>query len=272
MITTLNPAFQVPVIIAGPNSAQETDVFGSVTMHLGSRTELSAGVRHMSVIRPFALSITLGGGLIALPSSLFGGNCAAVRFPSTYPGFCDFTLPTAGTVVSDTTSRSSDRPKIYNVSLSHHITRDLLVYANTGTAWGAPWVSVGNQGALTTSSDPVVRSLTFHPASTSTSYEVGFKGTFLDGKARLNASVFRQRFKNLIVGAPGITYLNTATGQPTQANLSASVDTLVQGFDVDAAWQISSDWNLSVQGSYAHSQLEGSLTPCNITDAAGNPV
>lgn len=272
VISALNPAFQIPVLITGPNSVQETDLFGSVTLHLGDKTELSAGVRHMAVIRPFDLNIALGNGLMALPASLFAGNCAAARLPSTYPGFCDFTLNTAGTPVSNTTSRSSDRPNIYNVSLSHHVTRDLLVYANTGTSWGAPWTSIGIQGALTASADPVLSSLTFHPATTSTSYEVGFKATFLEGRARLNASAFRQRFRNLILGVPGITYLNTATGQPAQADLSASVDALVQGFDIDAAWQVNRDWNIAVQGSYAHSQIEGSLVPCNITGPAGQPV
>src|SRR6202012_6111698 len=107
----------------------------------------------------------------------------------------DCLLPTAA-VASDLTSRSSETPNIYNVSLSHHFTRDFLVYANTGTAYRPPVSSVGLTGAIASSPSPELPDLTFHPSERSRSYEVGFKSTWLDGRARLNASLFRQKFTN----------------------------------------------------------------------------
>ena len=126
-----NPAFQVPVVINGPRSVQETSLFGTLTLHLGAKTELSGGIRHIINIGQSNLLIGTGNGLIALPASILGGSCGT--FASTYPGSCDLPLQTAG-VVSNTAFRNSDRPNIYNVSLSHHLTRDVLVYANTGTS------------------------------------------------------------------------------------------------------------------------------------------
>jgi iron complex outermembrane receptor protein len=265
-----NPAFAIPVGFGGPpSSLQETSVFGNITLHLGSNTELSGGVRHIMSVSTTHLVTELGNGLIALPASIFGGNCAAARFASTYPGFCDLPLKTAS-VISDTSGHTSDRPNVYTVSLSHHITPDLLVYANTGTSWQPPGSSFSLQGGITASTNPAIRSLTFHPAATSRGYEVGMKSTFLDGKARLNLALFRQRYHGLYIGVPGISYFNDANNSVTQANMQASVDTLVQGLDLDAAWQITPEWNLAVQGSYAHNIIENSLVPCNIPGAVLN--
>lgn len=177
-------------------------------------------------------------------------------------------------VAGDFANRTSKTPTIYNVSLSHHVTRDFLVYANTGSSFRPPVASVGIQGALAGSTDPALSSLSFHPAETSTAYEVGFKATFLDGRARLNASAFRQKFTNLTIYIPGVTYLNTISTppQPTNFDFTASVKALVQGFDVDSAFQITPDWNVAVQASYADGKVKGSEVPCNVTNAAGAPV
>jgi iron complex outermembrane receptor protein len=271
-ISAFNPAFQIPVLITGPSDIQETSLFGAVTLHLGPKTEFSAGVRQIFSIYKTKLNIVLGDGQTALPAAAFGGNCAALQLPSTYPGFCDVRLPTGGTIVSNTSSRSSDSPTIYNFSLSHRFTDDLMLYATTGSSWLPPAPSFGVQGDITSSPDPVIRALTFHPASKSKSYEVGGKATFLDGRARVNASVFRQNFKNLPIYVPGISYLNTATGQPAQYNFTASVDAVVQGFDLDAAWQITPEWNIAAQASYAHSKVKDSQVPCNITGPNGQPI
>src|SRR6202012_5619277 len=103
----------------------------------------------------------------------------------------DCLLPTAA-VASDLTSRSSETPNIYNVSLSHHVTRDFLIYANTGTAYRPPVASVGITGALANSSNPTLSELTFHPSERSRAYEVGFKSTLFDDRFRLNAALYRQ--------------------------------------------------------------------------------
>jgi iron complex outermembrane receptor protein len=263
-----NPSFAIPVGFGGPpSSLQETSVFGNVTFHLPWDTELSGGIRHIMYVTTTHLVTELGDGQIALPASIFGGNCGARA--STYPGFCDFPLSTAA-VISNTSGHTSDHPNVYNVSLSHRVNRDLLIYANTGTSWQPPEASFSLQGGITASTNPDIRRLTFHPAETSRAYEVGFKSTFLDQRARLNVALFRQRYTGLYIGIPGISYFNDTNNGVTQQNMQVSVDALVQGFDVDAAWQITPEWSLSAQLSYAHSEIEGSLVPCNVPGAVLN--
>ena len=271
-----NPAFQIPIAIDIPGSIQESSLFGNVTFHLGANTELSGGIRHIWSIVNSTSTLSLQNGLVALPASTLGGSCGALA--STYAGFCDLPLP-GGSIISNLHSRASEQPNIYNVSLSHHFTRDLLVYVNTGTAYRPPTASIGIQGQLANPSQPELQTLNFHPSERSRAYEVGFKSTWLDGRARLNAALYRQRFTNLTIFIPGLVYNNVLPGQdpattsvPTNFDFTASVDALVQGFDVDAAFQITPNWNVSAQMSYSDGKVKGSQVPCNIEDAAGNPV
>jgi iron complex outermembrane receptor protein len=247
-----NPKYQVPVGIDIPSSLQETSLFGSVTLHLPWNTELSGGVRHIWSVASSQTLISTGAGTINIGT----GDIVVVQ-PA---------------IASNFTSHTSETPNIYNVSLSHHFTRDLLVYANTGTAFRPPVTSIGITGDLANSPDPLLHSLSFHPAERSRSYEVGFKSTWLDGRARLNASVFQQTFTNLTIYIPGISYWNTVAGATNNFNFTASVDAKVTGFDVDTAFQITPEWNVSAEMSYADGKVRGSQVPCNIPGAVLSPT
>ena len=268
--THYNPRYQVPVQISIPSILQETSIFANATFHLGHGTELSTGVRQIFSIASSHAQITTGQGFAAVAPGVVGAaSCAAAGLGSTYPGTCDLVIP-GGMNVGDQTTRSSETPHIYNLSLSQRVTPGLLVYANTGTSYRPPVASIGIQGALAVSADPALSTLTFHPSERTRGYEVGFKATFLHGRGRLDAAAFRQRFENLTIFVPGVTYLNA--GQPANFDFTASVDALVQGFDIDSALQITPNWNLAFQMSYADGRIQNSKVPCNITDAAGNPV
>ena len=266
-LAAFNPTYGVPLGIDIPSTLQETSVFGSVTLHLGDKTELTGGIRHMWSIVSNATLISLGNGMLnlgalglpaTLPCSIVKGTAGA------NPGDC--VLNTAGSA-GNFTSRTSETPNIYNVSLSHHFTRDIMAYATTGTAYRPPVASVGVTGAIVGNPDPELSTLSFHPAEHSRSYELGIKTTFLGGRARLNADVFRQKFSNFTLYVPNINYIS-ATGVST-FNFTASVDALVQGFDIDTAFQITRDWNVGLQASYADGKVQGSNVPCNTSDASG---
>jgi iron complex outermembrane receptor protein len=271
-----NPAFQVPIAIDIPSSLQETSLFGSVTLHLPYDTELSGGIRHIWSVTNSSTVITTENALLSLtalglPASI---PCAALPGLATgpSPGVCVIPGGAPGNA-GNLSARSSETPNIYNLSLSHHFTRDFLVYVNSGTAYRPPVASVGIQGALANATNPVLRTLSFHPSERSRSYEIGFKSTWFDGRARLNASVFRQRFSNLTIFIPGIQFLNTVSTPASVGSFdfTQSVDALVQGFDIDTALQITHDWNVSLQASYADGKVQGSLVPCNTFNAAGQP-
>jgi iron complex outermembrane receptor protein len=270
-LAAFNGAYQVPVLINAPNTAQETSLFGSITFHLGDNTELSGGIRHIWSIYTSNVSISTGDGLINLgaigipsaPCSLLGA------LPGPNPGDC---LLQSAAVVSNLATRYASTPNIYNVSLSHHFTRNFLAYATTGTAFRPPVASPGIQGALANSPNPDLSTLTFHPAETSRAYEVGIKSTWLDDRVRFNAAIFRQSFNNMTLYVPNIYYINTVSGAPSSFSFTQSVNARVQGFDLDTAFQVTPEWTVSAQMSYADGKVQGSLVPCNIYDASGAPI
>jgi iron complex outermembrane receptor protein len=285
-LAAFNPAFQVPVIINVPSTTQEVSLFGSITFHLGENTELTGGIRHIWSVVHNNTTISTENGLLSLGALGLppGVPCSLLGFASgSLPGSC--VLNTAQ-VVSNLHNYESDTPNIYNVSLSHHFTRNFLVYANTGTSFRPAVASVGIQGQLANFTLPGGNSLSFHPGERSRAYEVGFKSTWLDDRLRLNVSLFRQHFHNLTIYlphifyndvVPGLTPSATAEGAapgtyvPTIFDFTATVDALVQGFDVDTAFQVTPNWNVSAQMSYASGQTQGSQVPCNI-GPSGAPV
>jgi len=274
-LSAFNPAYQIPIFIDIPSSTQETSIFGSLTLHLGEKTELSGGVRQMWSIVKNNTTISTGNGLLnkAAAGAPAFVPCAVLQGVDIPGNGADCFVP-AASVQSNLQSRSSETPTIYNVSLSHRFTRDFLVYANTGSAFRPAVASVGLQGAIANSDIPGIDTLSFHPSEKSKSYEIGFKSTWMDGRLRVNASAFRQKFNNLTIFVPGIIYSNTVTTPPSNSvfNFTQSVDALVKGFDVDTAFQITPEWNIAAQVSYADGKVTDGQVPCNIFDASGQPV
>jgi iron complex outermembrane receptor protein len=270
-LASFDPRYQIPIVIDVPYLSEEASVFANATLHLGPRTEVTGGVRHIWSKFQSRLETTLGAGTTALPPAFINPllpNCAAAQLGSTYPGFCD--VPVPGQSLPTASFLAKKQPTIYSLSIRHRVSDDLMVYASTGTSYRPPIASPGLQGAINAHPDPVLNSLTFHPAENSTNYEAGFKLTFLGGRGRFNATVFRQTFENLTTFIPNILYVSTASSQPTLANLTASVDAKVTGFEIDAAAQVGR-FDLGVQVSYADGKVKGSQVPCNIVEN-GAPV
>ena len=248
-VGAFNPAYQVPINIDVPSTQQETSFFGSLTAHFGPDTEMSAGVRHIIAIGDDSTVLSQGEGLIRI-----GGN--------------DVTLP--GAVVQSLARRQKHTPTIYNVSLSHHFSRDFLVYANTGSSWR---VGPEQVGLFNAAGDPTLNSLIFLKPETSKAYEVGFKSTFLDGRARLNVALFRQKFHNLIFRTAPVPYLSTNGTSTSVAttNLTTNANAIVEGFDIDSAFQITHDWNVSAALSYSDGRVDNASIPCRDANFDGVP-
>lgn len=264
-----NPSFQIPLSILTPSFQQETSFFGSLTAHLGENTELTGGVRHIFHNGKGSASLVLGDGLIAVALPF---NCAAIGFKSTYPGSCDIPIK-GGTVLTNLSRRPSNTPTIYNLSLSHHFSRDLLVYANTGSSWRPGPTQIGINNGL---NSPELNALTFLSPETSKAYEVGLKSTFLDGRARLNVALFRQKFHNLINRTQPLPYLSNTTGNPANDTIGTfaftnNANALVEGFDVDGAFQITPNWSLTGALSYADGRLSNASVPCRDSNFDGVP-
>jgi iron complex outermembrane receptor protein len=262
-----DPRYQAPILIKVPGNALEASIFGSVTLHIGDKTELSGGARHIFARQDNSTTLTSGTGLIALAAA---GPCPAGQTPSAYPGFCD--LQTPATAIQSLSNRTVARPNIYNVSISRRLTPDLMIYANTGTAWRPGPTAVG---ILNASNDPVLNQLTFLQPESSRAFEIGLKSTFGGGRARVNIAVWRQNFHNLIVYIPNVPYLSSSLPgvfSVSTFNFTANADAVVGGADLDTAFQITPNWSVAFQYSYAGGHVnQGSRLPCNDANFDGVP-
>jgi len=270
---TFDPArfdarYQVPTVIDIPGTQQETSFFGNLTAHLGENTELSGGLRHIISITSNSTMLTTDTGTIAtrLPVPI---PCAIAGLPaSPYPGFCDAPVP--GSLIQNLRRHETHRPTIYNVSLSHRFSDDFLVYANHGTSWRRGPTQVGIFNA---ENDPDLGSVIFLKPETSRAYEIGFKSTLLDGRARLNVALFRQTFKNLIFRTAPVPYLSTngSSASVATTNITANADAIVDGFDIDAAFQVTPEWSISAALSYADGRVDNDQVPCRDANFDGVP-
>ncbi|CAN7268625.1 TonB-dependent receptor [Phenylobacterium sp. LjRoot225] len=257
--TQFNARYQVPTTIEVPNSYQETSVFGNLTAHFGENTELSAGVRHIiSITNDHTLLASAPGAIaVRLPAPI---PCTLAGLsPSSYAGFCDAPVP--GGVIQNLARRTTKRPTIYNISLSHRFSRDFLVYANHGTSFRR---GVNQVGIFNAENDPALSSVIFLQPETSRSYEVGFKSTLLDGRARLNVALFRQTFDDLIFRTAPVPYLSTngSSASVATTNITTNADAVIEGIDVDAAFQVTRNLNVSAALSYSDGRVDNAQVPC----------
>lgn len=243
--TAPNPRYTLPLSITSVGEQTETSFFGSVTWHLGEKTELTAGGRYVIFKNERALDVLGGAAFIAIP------------------GLGD--IPLAPSVQTSLRSQDEQEPFIYNASISHRFSDDFLVYANTGTAWRAGPTSVITFPTSAPGFVPI-QDFVFHVPEESTSYEVGFKSSFLDNRARLNVAVYRQNFDDYLFFSEQTYHLAINSRPPNEVRtfgFTANADAVVDGVDVDASFQITPRWNVATAYSWSEGVIDDDDVPCN---------
>ena len=245
--------------------------YGNLRVHIGDMTELSGGVAFVRDRVPVSLVINTGAArAIVTPAAAVGGNCALVPggSASNYPGFCDVSVP-AGARPGQT-NNDTYKKTLYNFSLSHKFTEDLLAYATTGTSFRTGLPAINNPG--------LPANLITPKPETATSYELGVKASF-GRRVRVSAAIFQLDYKNQLTTFEGIQYQNNTTtpGRLAQTSLAfySNIDARVRGFELEIAARPTDELSFGVNLSYSKIKSQGGNIPCNdatrpITDA--NPI
>lgn len=225
--------------ITRTGNSREKAFFGNLTAHLGEKTQISGGVRHIDYHDAGAL-------LVVTPGS-----------PNT------------------TAHNGQDAKKwIYTASIQHSLARDVMIYANTGSSFRPGINAIGDFSLAQSARESSFLNL---PAETSKSYEAGFKSTLLDQKMRLNISAFHQKFNNFPYRSPnGVYYVNTValtplTQQVAQFNFVAAVPVKVNGVEGEVAYELTPNWNVGAVASYALGKIKNGTIPCNDLNGDGKP-
>jgi iron complex outermembrane receptor protein len=259
-----DPAYTLQAQVHSPAKEKELSEFIHVTFHLPYDTELTAGGRYINYSKAGFTEVNLltAGTSIAVPLPV---PCNLAGLTSTYPGTCNLPASIAipnTTALPYTPQNLRDQPKIYNVSLSHKITQDLMVYLSSGSSWRPPAQSVGIYNA---SNDPTLNSLLHLKTETSYEYEGGFKWRFLDHRGRLDVTYYHQKFDGFIYeGLPTIYLQNNGQSTSVQPfSFNSNPDAVVNGIDLDSGFQITRQWSADLSATYANGHLTGSDIPCN---------
>jgi len=230
------PASAVFAGLGGVNFEVQTDltnqaVFGNLVFHLSDATDLSVGARYLEL----------------------SGNRS------------DF-LETPGPSVFRRDRPVSENAFVYNASLSHDFTDDVMGYVSYGHSWRPGGVSVAITSSL------VDDEFIFAPPEESDSFELGVKSQWFDRSVRLNAAVFHQDFENFVGRFNGIDYLSdSATTGVGNGGFSYGADAVVDGAEVEFAWNVSDDWSLQVNWFTADGRYDNVAIPCNDSDQNGVP-
>lgn len=264
----LDSRFSLPTLINVDNHASENSVFANVRVHLGEATEISGGVRHIVSKVDNIQTVFLGAGMI---SRAIGFPCSAAGFASTYGGgFCDIPIAAGTTPVQNSSLKNTEKPTVYNLSVSHRFSEQVLSYGTFATSWRR---GANNFALANAENDPVLASLIFLPDEKSKSFETGVKTNWLDRRLRLNLAVFYQKYDGLLFQLASIPYLqaNGASVTLSGSTINVGADSIVKGFDFDGAFQITPNWSLSGGISYADGKIDNDIVPCRDSNFDGVP-
>lgn len=295
------PRYTLRTAIAIDPVSSEKSAFGNVTAHLGEKTELSVGGRFIQFKRHDRFSLALRGGFNAIANPTGGFlSCerAAALSPQlaglvtspVYSGLCD--LPIASATLQNVDRRDKFTPFIYNIALSHKFTPDFMIFGNLGTAFRSAGPAIGLTSPITcctAAGGPAlqgIEDLVFHGQERSKTYEIGFKSSFFDRRARLNVSLFKQTFDNfffltqatryLSVSNPANPLARNAQGVITGSTVSSSeftadADAKVKGIDIEASFQVTPRWSVNLGYTWSKAHLSNASIPCNDSNFDGTP-
>jgi iron complex outermembrane receptor protein len=279
-VTTPNPRYVLGSSTAIGLSQTFNSFYGNVRVHLGERTELSGGV---AIVRDHVgtdLQVRLDSGkFAALPIFLPPPSGCQGIDPAFFP-FIGFTYPSpvygfayCDAAVNRTIPRETHDDKysdtLYNFSISHKFSDDLMVYATTGSSFRTGLPAINNPG--------LPGNLLVPEFETAKSYEIGVKSSF-GRRLRINASVFQLDYKDQLTRFEGVNYFNATSAALSQTGVAfyRNVDSRVRGFELEVAAEPIDNLSLAVNLSYSQIKSKGGLVPCNNPTGpaltAANPI
>ena len=250
---------------------QTIAMFGSISYDVTEALELSVALRYDSEKREVSNGVpSPADGALSTYIDYCGGQCTLNGQPLNgsplNPGFVNFSdFTVSERIPGNTKTFDQLQPKI---SLTWDATDDTTVYGSWGVGFKAggfnnlganeivDFFLVQNGGALIAPPD-VIRK------ETSSSFELGFRSSLLDGNLQINGAVFQtdvddMQFFEFFVGPFGL--LRTAE----------NIDEVsLSGFELSAAWAVTD--NLRIDAGY--SAVDGEIDVNNLRPyTAGNEV
>jgi iron complex outermembrane receptor protein len=266
-----------PIGVDVPQNQDETSVFGNFFIHVTDDTELSGGVRLIHFDKFSGIFVDLSGvrehTINSLPPAL-QMNPVIIAI-----------INSLSADQSNSVFLKSDPTVVWNATLSHHFTDDLMVYGNVGTSFrgGPPILDL---------SVPFFQSPRYldHFSlsdESARSIEIGFKSAWFDDTVILNVSAYKQKFDGWFHRDAGVPIINFATEAEfnaavatglvpigTQVDsfvLGANVPAKVKGVEASLTYRPSDRFNFNAEYSFADGEIKNGVIPCLDIDMDGVP-
>jgi iron complex outermembrane recepter protein len=262
-----NPLYVLDIAVDLPSENENRAIYGNLAFHLTDKTDLEVGARYFNDKQALSATVIFRETQIALPPEALGLppglTCDMVGLPSTYAGFCDVTaIPASSTFQSRETD---DKDWTYGASLRHRFTEDLMAYLTYGHSWRGGGMTVGVSG--------VPDDVLFYDAEESDALEFGVKSEWLDGRLRVNAAIYRQKFKGYInTSGFRIPYVSEAGSVLTLnegGGFTFNADAVTDGAEIEIQARPLENWDFSINWATADGHYEDASIPCRDTNLDG---
>lgn len=247
-----------------PTDNENAAIFGNVVFHVLESTDLSLGLRYLDDQNKRKQALEVGPGQLALPGlavlcpeplQTITGLPASLS--TIYPGACELTI-------SQSNVQNADRKEttwVYNASITHHFSDELMAYFTMAHSWRPPGVTVGITA-------PMPSDLIFGDSEESDSFELGMKSEWLDGRLRFNGAVYYQEFDKYIGRFENIPY-DSGPGGVLSGGFSYGADASVSGVDLDLSFLVTDNWTADFAFNYSDGDFDNVEVPCRDTDFDG---
>ena len=162
----------------------------------------------------------------------------------------EFSLSGSGPYAAPTVDNNfgeTFKPVVWRVAVDHDLTEDSLIYASVATGYSS--------GGMNSIQDPHTGEFVFDEQET-IAYEIGYKGTLMDGAMTLNIAAYYNDFKDYIaepagvLGGGGLVIVFDRVGGDADA----------KGIDLELDWIPAENWYVSLRASYLDAQYGNFVT------------
>ncbi|WP_308910540.1 TonB-dependent receptor [Pseudokordiimonas caeni] len=232
----LGPLYALyPMVVAGRNRIFTLDTesyaaFGQFTWNMNDAVRLTVGGRYTHNSRDAAKQVWLASDVTS--------TSAAIDTPDANPLLAAVFRQAFGTVTHDIDGHRTENHFDPTATISWDVNNDVMLFAR--------FAQGHKMGGFNASDDQAFDAVTGQPVGwefedeRARTYEVGMKSTLMDGRGRLNATVFQTDYSDLQV----------TSFQGTTFSVSNAANSRIRGLEADFEFRATEALTMTVSGAW----------------------